>query len=100
MMKWRKVRNKTEWVCDVCRKCGDESCCEDSAPKWIKHLELTTNRERDALSAACWDVDAGPRQGLTVSDWGEEFALCSNCWDVWQPRTEKALQEALSMSSE
>ena len=35
-MKWVKVRNKKEWVCSVCRTCGDNMCCSTPA-KWIKH---------------------------------------------------------------
>ena len=99
MIKWRKVRNKAEWVCDVCRTCGDESCYS-SAAEWIKRLELTTNRERDALHDARWAADAGPLQGLTVIDSDDEFALCNACWDTWQPRIEKALQEALQIAQD
>ena len=99
MIKWRRVRNKAQWVCDICRTCGDESCC-DSAAEWIKRLELTTNRERDALHDARWAADAGPLQGLTVIDSNDEFALCNACWDAWQPQAEKALQEALQIAQD
>lgn len=100
MIKWRRVRNKAQWVCDICRTCGDESCCEDSPAEWIKRLELTTNRERDALHDARWGADAGPRQGSAVIDWDDQLCLCNACWDAWQPRTEKALQEALQIAQD
>ena len=95
MTKWRRVRDKAQWACDICRKCGDESCCGNRAAKWIKRLELTTNRGLDAMRNALWGGEDGVRSGSTVLDWDDEFALCNACWDTWQPRTEKALQEAL-----
>lgn len=94
-MKWRKVRNKAEWVCDVCMTCGDPKCCSKPA-KWLKRLELTTNAERDAQNDAVWAEDAGQKlHGEKLTDLGGELALCDACFDEWQPRADQAIQESL-----
>ena len=83
-----KVRNKREWVCDICRKCGDPNCCSDNSAKWIKRLELTTNAERDALDKATSGGGSGAYEGLRLTDYGGEFALCNNCFAEWSKKTE------------
>lgn len=97
-MKWRRVRNKQEWVCDLCRKCADKDCrcCGTEIAKWIKRLELTTNRERDALNEAVWGENAGVYQGTTLSDYGDEFSLCDSCFDEWSEKAEAAVRNNLS----
>ena len=96
-MKWRRVRNKQEWVCDLCRKCADEDCrsCGTEIAKWFKRLDLTTNAERDALNEAVWGENAGVYQGTTLSDYGDEFCLCDSCFDEWREKAETAIKNKL-----
>ena len=87
-IKWIKVKNKREWVCDICRKCGDLDCCGDDSAKWVKRLKLTTNAERDAQDKASWGEGTGPYEGLSLTDCGGEFALCNNCFTEWSKKAE------------
>lgn len=96
-MKWRRVRNKQEWVCDLCRKCAAEDCrnCGKDIAKWFKRLDLTTNAERDALDKARWGEGSGVYQGSLLTDVAGEFCLCDSCFDEWREKAETAVKNKL-----
>lgn len=75
-MKWVKVKNKKEWVCDVCGICGDPECCA-SPVKWLKHPNVSASTPPVIVDL----VEAG------------DISLCDKCFDGHHERILKEHRE-------
>ena len=76
-MRWVKVRDKKNWVCDNCSPCGDPEASKPPA-KWIKHPNVYPPKD---LFRFRYEGSIG------------DLALCDKCFDENHERLVKEFKE-------